>query len=280
MCRRPSLRPLGLALAALALWALPVAPFLARVEAAISVSILLEDSSPSDLDPYVSNIASGFAANSTITCATNALCLAFVSVIETGVETPTLTGGGQTTWTLHDTISGDTIASPTMHIYTFRTLGEGGAAAALTADFADAQLTAVFQVVQFTGVDTSGTNGSGAITQCDNVASNSTTTTAPDALAALQATNAVIHVGLINASNRALTAEAGWTIGASGTTLSESSPASEAVLQYRVDTTDNTPTLTQDGAATDFISIACEIKEAGAGGAAPGPLRFSLLGVG
>lgn len=267
--RRPSLRLIVCALLALLCSQLPAVP----VRAAIGVTELLADSSTSNTTSYTTNIAGGFAADSTIQCASNALCLCAAASTDGGaVGTHTMTGGGQTTWTEVATQAYDTLAASTSRLTVFRSLGEAGTAAAITVDVSAAGTGMSVHCWQFTNVVTSGTNGSGAVTQADANASDSTNTIAPDGLAALGANHVLWQIGAAAAS-RNWTAQMDFT---AGTEVVQATPANETLVQYLANGSDTTPTLTVDGVALVMATIAVEVAEAVAAGGA----RFQLLGVG
>ena len=122
-----------------------------------------------------SNLTSGGATGSitsqntaSITPSSNNLVLLRVySRTGTSVEpnAPTATGNGLT-WVQVATIYYDTDSSSRKKITVLRALGASPSSGAVTIDFAGQTQTDVGWVIdQFSGVDTSGTNGSGAIVQ-------------------------------------------------------------------------------------------------------------------
>ena len=104
-------------------------------------------------------------ATASITPTANYLVLASVTSSKSGTpDTPTLSGNSLT-WVQYNQIAYDTSGTQRTTTF-FRAMGASPSAGALTADFGGATQTACVIVVdQFSGVDTSGTNGSGAIVQ-------------------------------------------------------------------------------------------------------------------
>jgi hypothetical protein len=122
---------------------------------------------------YTSNAAVGGVAWTTVAGATTfsvpsnhlGVCVFTSTDATTGdpADEPTaMTGAGQTTWTKHTSqLGGDDTQRSTL----FYTLGEGGAAAAISVTLGDAQSGGTIICLTFSNVDTSGTNGSGALRQ-------------------------------------------------------------------------------------------------------------------
>jgi len=173
----------------------------------------------------------------------------------TAADLPTLSGCGLT-WVQVATVTWDTSAIKRVTI--FRALGASPRAGALTADFGGvAQTGCHICVVEFGSVDTSGTNGSGAVVQSgtnSGTASTSVTVT----LAALTGSDNAVWMA---AANRTVpfggTPEAGWT---ENQDTSHASPNHGFSDIYRLATTDNTPSTTI--ASDSFGAIAIEIKKA------------------
>lgn len=119
----------------------------------------------SNLDTNFDNAGHATSTTAVLAPAANALCLVFVgSIAAAAPPIPTLSGGGMTTWTQHD--SHLSVTDGTMRISLFRALQAApGAPAAISIAFGAAQTRATWSVLQFTNVDTSGVNGAGAIVQ-------------------------------------------------------------------------------------------------------------------
>lgn len=116
-----------------------------------------------------------------ITPTANRLVLAcIINTKATTPDTPTLTGNG-ITWVQISTQTFSSVATPTMRLTTFRGLVAAPTAGAVTIDFAaNTQTGALWSIGQWSDVNTSGTNGSGAVAQTGTVATlDSGTSIAP-----------------------------------------------------------------------------------------------------
>jgi hypothetical protein len=110
-------------------------------------------------------------ATAPVTPAANALILVSFAT-RTGITAnpnqPTLTGCGLT-WVVVDSVVYDDTSSSRRRVTLFRGMGSSPSSGALTFDCGgQTQTGAVWSIDQFTNVDTSGTNGSGAIVQSAN----------------------------------------------------------------------------------------------------------------
>ncbi len=108
------------------------------------------------------------ATTASITPGSNNLMLATVSsrtTITTNPNVPTLTGNGLT-WVQIATINWDSDSSSRKATTLFRALGASPSSGAVTIDFAGQTQGQIYWIIdEVTGMDTSGTNGSGAIVQ-------------------------------------------------------------------------------------------------------------------
>lgn len=180
----------------------------------------------------------------------NALVLAAVHAVAGGggPSTPTATGNGLT-WVEVDTADCDANRRLTV----FRAMGASPSAGAITFDFgATSHTSFTWAVVQFTNVDTSGTNGSGAVVQAvPDTAAASTTITGT--LAALESANNV-HAAFVGLDiQTAITADADFgelaqeTIGNGNQRLQAASAVNETAC---------TPTY----ATADACIVSVEVK--------------------
>jgi hypothetical protein len=97
---------------------------------------------------------------------TNALItVAVLGRRSTGAQTPTITGGGMTSWTLVASVDYDVISTPLSRVSVFRALSSAPGSGPLTITFSNSQSNATWIVSQWDGVDVSGVNGAGAIAQ-------------------------------------------------------------------------------------------------------------------
>lgn len=92
------------------------------------------------------------------------------------VATPTLSGNGLT-WVQVDTV--DVTAAGVARITVFRAMGASPSAGVVTIDFGGStQINCCHSIVEYAGVDTSGTNGSGAVVQSKTATGTGTVGTA------------------------------------------------------------------------------------------------------
>ena len=212
----------------------------------LSFTALVMTSSTSNLSSF---------ASASFTPTANALVLVTVANTKaSAADTPTLTGNGltyvqvaSTTWD----------ASTAKRITLFRAMGSSPSAGAVTADFAGAGQTGChICAVQFTGVDTSGTNGSGAIVQSGTNSGGTASVTVT--LSALTGSANAVYMA---SANRTVpftgTPEAGWT---ENNDTSHASPNHGFSDIYRIGTTDNTPSTSI--ASDNWGAVAVEIKKA------------------
>lgn len=120
----------------------------------IGVSVLTSNSSTTDGTSIVT---------ASISPAANALIVAVVGTAAATTAAPTASGGGMTTW---DSVLSTNFVTTTRRLTYFRALQAGPSSGTLTFDFGGVTQTSfAWAVLQFTGVNTSGSNGAGAIVQ-------------------------------------------------------------------------------------------------------------------
>ncbi|HMA41959.1 MAG TPA: galactose oxidase-like domain-containing protein [Gemmatimonadales bacterium] len=95
-----------------------------------------------------------------------------------GAVTPTVTGGGMPAWDLVASADFDTQSSPTKRVMIFRALSATPGTGAITIQFASSVSNVQWIVSQWDGVETGGTNGSGAIVQTGTARSDGATSLA------------------------------------------------------------------------------------------------------
>jgi hypothetical protein len=234
---------------------------------------------------YPSNAAVGGQAWTTVTGATTfsvpsnhlGVCVVTNSDDDTtgdGADATTgMTGAGQTTWTLG--ISAQN-ANKQQRISAYYTLGEGGVAAAISVTFpndGDSQTGATIDCKTFSNVDTSGTNGSGAVRQLVAL-------TAEDAGDGTLATTGTHHLSIdvqARATGSALVGfygmrqvctwagTAGYTLGSEG---SYGSPSVEAISTYNVGSSDQIVDVIVSACSqnrVDWVGVALEVDPTTAG---------------
>lgn len=126
---------------------------------ALALNALTSSSDPGDKTSYVT---------ASVAPSANALVVVAVVYADNGsiVTSPTLTGGGMTTWTL---IIEKLFGLDRRRIAFYRALQASPGSGTITMDFgADTMTGCMWSVFEITGVDPSGTNGSGAVVQSDS----------------------------------------------------------------------------------------------------------------
>jgi hypothetical protein len=171
----------------------------------------------------------------------------------TGNE-PTVTGDGLTWVKVATSQNG---ASPEERQTLFRALGSSPTTGALTIDFAgQTQVYCSWYLNEFSNVDTTGTNGSGAIVQSNIVYQNSNTTGVTITLSAFGSPNNATF-GCIGANGNPA-----WSVGTNFTQLGSG--------KHQVNEWANNPqtsvNFTWPLQTFDVWGIACEIKAGGAAG--------------
>ena len=78
---------------------------------------------------------------------------------------PTVTGGGMSAWTEIASVTFDPVSAPTRRMTIYRAMSASPGSGPLTISFAGNQSNAQWIVLQWDGVETTGTNGAGAIVQ-------------------------------------------------------------------------------------------------------------------
>ena len=190
------------------------------------------------------------------------------------VTVPTLSGNGLT-YVQVATRDYDTDASPARVVTLFRAMGAAPSAGAITIDFGGTnQNGCAWHVCEFDGVDTSGTNGSGAIVQAPTDFNDTTGTSSSVTLAAFgDATNNAAFVAKMHNRAEAATEETGWT---ELSDVNYINPDVGSAVAWRLG---EDLSATYSWATTGrWGSIAAEIKAAAAGGAATAaPMRTRQL---
>jgi hypothetical protein len=92
------------------------------------------------------------------------LAIALRNAIGTEPTTPTVSGNGLT-WVLEESIYYDTAPTSVRKLFVFRAMGSSPSSGTVVITFGEEESAYAYCIDQFSGVDTSGTNGSGAIVQ-------------------------------------------------------------------------------------------------------------------
>jgi hypothetical protein len=244
---------LSLAIACMIAFAMPA-------NAAVSCAVLTSGSDATNrvgTDPYVT---------ASVTPTANALVLVAVvapyrSDTTAGNYTVTLTGNGLT-YVQIDKQAISTAGSPSHLLSLFRSMGASPSAGTISITWAaaDGSLSGSWIVAECTGVDTSGTNGSGAIVQSDKDVNVGGTSLALSLAAFGSANNATFATFSLNA-NLAVTNEGGWTELAD-VALDDGTNDSAIQAQW-IASNDTSPSASWS--AADSGGIAIEIKAAVSG---------------
>jgi hypothetical protein len=92
-----------------------------------------------------------------------------------GAVSPSVSGGGMTTWETASSVDFDTQGAPTKRLTIFRALSPSPGSGPITITFTSSVSNVQWVVSQWEGVETGGTNGSGAIVQTGTASSDGTT---------------------------------------------------------------------------------------------------------
>ncbi|HET9707420.1 MAG TPA: Ig-like domain-containing protein [Gemmatimonadales bacterium] len=198
----------------------------------------------------------------TASIAPSANALVTVAVLgkrSSGALTPTISGGGISTWTQVASVDYDPIGVPTSRLLVFRGMSASPGTGAITITYTSSVSNAAWMVSQWTGVDQTGTNGSGAIGQTGPIAGDGVTSLSKTLAAFGSANNVGFGVVGVSANPPFVTPGAGSSeIGEVGSTESTD-------LETQSGVNDNTVAATLS-ASDNAGLLAIEIK-AGGGGA-------------
>lgn len=167
---------------------------------------------------------------------------------------PTLTGGGMASWDVVATATCDVVATPKKRITIFRAMsaspGSGPITITSSATLSDCQ----WIVSLWSGVDGSGTNGSGAIVQTASNAADAVTTLAVPLAPFANPNDVAYGVFGINSNVVAITPGAGFT--EIDEQPSTESTAADLFAEWGV----NLPTITANWATKNAGALGVEIK--------------------
>lgn len=216
-----------------------------RVRGVIGVTALTSSSSTTNATSY---------ASASISPTANRLIIASVSVFNSGAaaSTPTLSGAGMT-WTQVATVASG--ATSQRRVTVFRALSASPGSGAVTIDLGGVtHESAAWSFVEFSNVDTSGTNGSGAVVQSDTDTSGTTnvTTHAALSLAAFENFANMCYCVTMLQANNAVTPGTGFT------EISDAGQATDTIRQqdeYKLADTTPDPSWTSTVAAGIAIEI-------------------------
>jgi hypothetical protein len=168
---------------------------------------------------------------------------------------PTVTGGGMSGWVEVATTTFNSIATPLKRMSIFRAMSAAPGSGPITISFPTTESNAAWVVSQWTGVDQSGTNGSGAIVQTVSNSADAVSSIGAT-LAALGSPNNVAY-GVVGTNGSAI----GINPGAGFTEISEQKPAegTATIIEAQFATNQTGPSASWSGAFAAAI-LAVEIK--------------------
>jgi Big-like domain-containing protein/invasin-like protein len=176
----------------------------------------------------------------------------------TGPLTPAISGGGMTSWTLVTTLDYGTIATPDSRLSVFRAMSASPGSGPISITFSGSISNADWSVSQWTGVDQSGTNGSGAIGQVGSAGADATTSLSK-ALAAFASPNNVA-LGVVAAK----LAPPAVTPGSGFTEITEATSGESTVLESEWGTNLSTVSATLSSSTAAGL-LAIELKAGSSG---------------
>lgn len=192
---------------------------------------------------------------------------------------PSSVTGNGLTWVQVATVAFDTAGAIRSTLTLLRALGAAPSAGAVTINFAATHHSSSWSVIEFSGVDTGGTDGSAAVVQSvTDLSASDADGILSVALAAFGSANNATY-GMFGSNG-----SAGFTPGLGFTEIHDvpqaTSPTSVLMTEFRVDNDTSVDATRDGGSALDLGGIAVEIK-AGASAfaldAAPG--SYAITGV-
>jgi hypothetical protein len=215
---------------------------------ALSVTALTSGSSTSNATSYATN---------SVTPSANALVLVCFQFRRGAgpLTSPTVTGN-DLTWEQVENATSTTLNA--RRVYMYRSLGASPSAGAITMDAgAETEENCIWSVFEITGVDTSGTNGSGAIVQdTENSVGQGDATSATLTLSAFGSANNMAVGMFAHFANEATTEGSGFTE-IHDVTFAES--ATGLQTEYKLNDVSVDASWTTN---TDWLGIAVEVKAA------------------
>jgi hypothetical protein len=214
---------------------------------AVTATLLTSGSTTSALSDY---------STASITPGANKLILAFCTTTGPSITAVTATGNGLT-W-------GEVAAAAidVRRLTVFRAMGASPSAGVFTFDPDNSATSAHWAIVEFDGVDTSGTNGSGAVVQSKGYTNASGATSATITLDSAVGSGNAVAAGFCIPAQEAVTAGTGYTElsetmigGPNGTTQTEFD-----------DTGTTTAAASWTSSLANVVGVAVEIADAAAGG--------------
>jgi hypothetical protein len=128
-----------------------------------------------------------------------------------GATSPTVSGGGMSSWTQVASVDFDTLGFPLRRLTIFRAMSASPGSGPLTITFSGNVSNTQWIVSQWDGVETSGVNGAGAIVQTGSAAANAVNGLTTTLAAFGSANNVAYGVFGVNSNALAITPGAGFT---------------------------------------------------------------------
>ena len=167
---------------------------------------------------------------------------------------PTISGGGMASWDVVGTVTFDTLGLPRKRITIFRAMSAAPGSGPITITSSATLSNCQWIVSQWSGVETSGTNGSGAIVQTGANAADAVTTLATPLAPFSNAANVAYGVFGINSNVVAITPATGFT--EIDEQPSTESTAADLFAEWAV----NRPTVSATWPGKNAGGLAVEIK--------------------
>ena len=167
---------------------------------------------------------------------------------------PTLTGGGMASWDVVATVTYDAVGLPKKRITIFRAMSAAPGSGPITITSSVTLSNCQWIVSQWSGVETSGTNGSGAIVQTGTNAADAVTTLATPLAPFGNSANVAYGVFGVNSNVVAITPGAGFT--EIDEQPSTESTAADLFAEWGV----NLPTINATWATKNAGALGVEIK--------------------
>jgi hypothetical protein len=176
---------------------------------------------------------------------------------------PTVTGGGMAAWVEVATVTFDTISVPAKRLTIYRAMSASPGSGPLTISFSQTVSNALWIVSQWSGVDLSGTDGSGAIVQTGSARADAGTSLAVTLAPFAHANN--VAYGAFGVKKNVLSV----TPGAGFTEISEQPSGENTTSDLQAEWATNDNTIDASWATTKAGALGVEIKAANTGSAEP-----------
>ena len=187
--------------------------------------------------------------------------VAVLSHRSTAAITPTLSGGGMSSWTQVASVDFDPISLPRRRLTVFRAMSASPGSGPITITYASSVSNVQWIVSQWTGVETSGVNGAGAIVQSGSSRSDGSMGLAVALSAFTRANNVAYGVVGVSGSGSAVTPGNGFA------EIAEQPSGESSALETEWTTNDNTIDATWASAFKAGL-LGVEIQAAAGGGPA------------